>query len=579
MEGDSQRPSIFGPAQRMLGIAWVAVSLPVIVLAGTRVETTDQYVFVLVFMASGAYTTPGLIVGWMAVRNDGCRDAGAYKLVLTGLALVYGIGLGMLVGIVTGWTWGNALGPPATVASGAFHMAGLGLLIHRRSGQRSLAVDLAEAMAGVVAVIAPLVVLWGPAVLEADARWFALPAALGAVVAVWGLYWTLLLFAYLTPEHSLFEGAAVALAALGAINGIMQTANAVNGFTLPAGPLIGLHAAAFSTYLLIPLNVPAYWRPGLSRLPPQDQMRSARLTTVVPLVGVAGLTAATAMVADERSWALPFSLAALVVLCVLGAARQLASLAETRRLHALVSQSADHRRQLLTQVMERSVQDRHRFASALYERSVAAYTSFRVLSGAGSDAAAAGSYLTKATALVGDDLARQAESVRKLALTIRPADSVMGTAERISISIMAHVAALYGDDPAPTLRLQVDDELTLDWVIETVVLQVVQASIENVREHSRASSIEIALRADDDAALLSVQDDGDGFDPVVVPEGAGITGMRAAAAVLGGTLVVSSGSGEGTQVTARFGPASTPEEEPAPAPSVPHLRLVKPSDT
>jgi signal transduction histidine kinase len=579
MHGDvTQRGAIFGPLPRWLGFAWVVVSLPVIVAAGSLVGTPDQYVFVLVFMASGAYTTPGLVVGWLAVRKAGCHDVRAYQMLLAGMALVYAIGLGMLVGAATGWTWGNALGLPAALASGACHITGLGLLIHHRSGQRSLTVDLVEAMAGVVAVIAPLVLLWGPTVLGADARWYALPAAAGAVMAVWGVYWTLLLFAYLTPGRSVFEGAAVALASLGALNAMAQTANAVQGFTLPPAPLIGLHALAFSTYLLIPLHVPAYWRPGLSQLPPQDQLRRARLTTVVPAIGVVALLAVTAVVADERPWAMPFSLAVLGLLCVLGAARQLTALAETRRLHGLVAQAADHRRQLLTQVLARSLQDRHRFASALYERSVAAYTSFRVLSGATPDGAVpAGPFLTKASALVGDDLARQAEAVRKLALTVRPADGIMDTAQRLCVSIMAQVATLYGDDPAPTLQVHIDDELALDWVVETVVLQVVQASIENVHGHARARSVTIGLRPDDGAALLSVQDDGVGFDPVVVPEGGGVTSMRAAAAVLGGTLVVTSQPGAGTQVTARLGPtASPPTPDVDPHDRAPHLRLVEP---
>src|SRR5688500_13254729 len=76
----------------------------------------------------------------------------------------------------------------------------------------------------------------------------------------------------------------------------------------------------------------------------------------------------------------------------------------------------------MSQLLERNLHDRHSFAAQLYEQAVAAYTSFALLAGTGDAPGDPSSALGKATALVGGDLARHAESVRELVQAIRPLD-------------------------------------------------------------------------------------------------------------------------------------------------------------
>ena len=132
------------PVVRRLGVVWVAVSLPVITAAGFLVHSPGAYVFVLVFMACGAFTTPALAAGWYAVRHVSGRDRPSYALLFAGLVLVYVIGVAMLVGLVTGWRWANPLGVPAAVVAGLAHMVGLTRLARSRSGRRALVVDVLE---------------------------------------------------------------------------------------------------------------------------------------------------------------------------------------------------------------------------------------------------------------------------------------------------------------------------------------------------------------------------------------------------------------------------------------------------
>jgi hypothetical protein len=209
---------------------------------------------------------------------------------------------------------------------------------------------------------------------------------------------------------------------------------------------------------------------------------------------------------------------------------------------------------------------------------------------------------------VGGEFARQDESVRELALVIRPVDDQGDQQERLAIPVRAYLASIYGDRPTPRLTVEVQGappdgpggaetttsgrgrgragespELVLDWMTETVLLQILQEALHNVWRHSRATAVEVAVHPVDTRVALRVTDDGVGFDPASVPEGSGITTMRAAAAVGEGTLVVRSEPGRGTTVLAHLGPDQPPHrrhpaaggsESGAATPTPPKLRIV-----
>ena len=560
---------------RVLGVVWVCVSLPVITAVSAFVHSPGGYRFVLVFMACGAYTTPALAAGWYAMRRVLPHDRMATKLLLCSLCIAYAIGVASLVGLATGWNWANGAGVPAVALTGALKMTGLVLLLRSRSGRRALSVDVIEAVTSTVAVTAPLVVLWGPAVVDARASWFTLPCAVATVGAIAGTYWTVVLFVRLGPGRGIFATGAVVMAAVGVLNAALQTAQGVSGFTLPAPPLIALNAACFSMYLFIPLNVPLLLPAGLGRLPLQSQVRGVRLATVITLAGLVALWVATYLVVDVRPWALPFAFAVLSLLLVLGGLRQLAAAQEARRLYRQIEEASDERRQLLTQLLERSVHDRRRFAGQLYEQAIAAYASFSLMAGSEAMDFRTPSVVAQVSARVGGDLARQAESVRELVLVIRPLEGEPNKRERLGIPIRAYLATVYGDRMAPRLTVGVDDELALDWMTETVLLQIVQEALDNVGQHSRATTVDVGIQAAGERVALRVTDDGVGFDAASAPEGSGLATMRAAVAVTGGTLVVGSRPGEGTTILAHLGPDRSPAPAPpALPPSPPSLRIV-----
>jgi signal transduction histidine kinase len=82
--------------------------------------------------------------------------------------------------------------------------------------------------------------------------------------------------------------------------------------------------------------------------------------------------------------------------------------------------------------------------------------------------------------------------------------------------------------------------------------RIAQEAIANVRKHARASMIRVTLDARDGGVMVTVEDDGRGFDVAAVPpcEHAGLRFMRERADRAGGWFEAASGDGLGTTITA-----------------------------
>ncbi len=98
----------------------------------------------------------------------------------------------------------------------------------------------------------------------------------------------------------------------------------------------------------------------------------------------------------------------------------------------------------------------------------------------------------------------------------------------------------------------------------TAVYRIVQEALTNVARHSGASRVDVLLRVEEGALLLSVEDDGRGFDPKRLDEskGLGVIGMRERASLVGGTLSIGPGPGGGIRIELRI-PLAAAEGDPA----------------
>jgi two-component system sensor histidine kinase NreB len=76
--------------------------------------------------------------------------------------------------------------------------------------------------------------------------------------------------------------------------------------------------------------------------------------------------------------------------------------------------------------------------------------------------------------------------------------------------------------------------------------RIAQEALHNAYKHANAKKIDVFLHKRDDVVVLSVIDDGIGFDPQQPHNGEnrglGLVGMRERAALIGGTLFVESAS-------------------------------------
>lgn len=100
------------------------------------------------------------------------------------------------------------------------------------------------------------------------------------------------------------------------------------------------------------------------------------------------------------------------------------------------------------------------------------------------------------------------------------------------------------------IRLDLDLDEPLPRDAEVVLLRCAQEGLANVRKHAGAGSVVVTLTEQDGAAVLRVRDDGRGLDPDALPDGFGLTGLRARLALAGGSLSVESAAG--TTITARL---------------------------
>jgi signal transduction histidine kinase len=84
------------------------------------------------------------------------------------------------------------------------------------------------------------------------------------------------------------------------------------------------------------------------------------------------------------------------------------------------------------------------------------------------------------------------------------------------------------------------------------VFRIVQEGLRNLKKHSGAAKAKVRLRGTRDKLLVSVSDEGAGFDlrQLGTKEGLGIRSMKERAYVLGGRFEIHSEPGKGTRIEA-----------------------------
>ena len=117
------------------------------------------------------------------------------------------------------------------------------------------------------------------------------------------------------------------------------------------------------------------------------------------------------------------------------------------------------------------------------------------------------------------------------------------------IAGLAQQATEYTKNFGTPCRLIVaDGQVKLSDMAEMQLLCVAQEALNNVRKHAGASSVQLSLESANGQTVLSVSDDGRGFDPEYTIYGHGIRVMEERVESVGGQIFVESKPNEGTEI-------------------------------
>ncbi|HWE58230.1 MAG TPA: GAF domain-containing sensor histidine kinase [Solirubrobacteraceae bacterium] len=150
-----------------------------------------------------------------------------------------------------------------------------------------------------------------------------------------------------------------------------------------------------------------------------------------------------------------------------------------------------------------------------------------------------------------EQLATEIQNLRSLISELRPAAlddlglapavrALVDRTQQQGLDVRLSLDLLYENTRAP-------DRLAQE--VETAIYRITQEALTNARKHGAASRVNVDLWEDGSHVHLTVQDDGQGFDPEAKTHGFGLTGIRERVELLRGELELSSIAGKGTTLT------------------------------
>jgi len=215
---------------------------------------------------------------------------------------------------------------------------------------------------------------------------------------------------------------------------------------------------------------------------------------------------------------------------------------------------ADERSRLLAHVYEAQEAERQRIARDLHDEIGQSFTSLLVQLRLLEDASPLGE-AQQQLAGVRQLSSQLYDRVRNLARGLHPTVlDDLGLVEALRRLAEDH-EAMHG---VPVrLLVQGVGPQRVDPKIETTAYRIVQESLTNCAKHAQATQIEVQVRRTDGELLVTVTDDGRGFDAAHVlgathPTTFGLASMRERALLAQGELKVRSRPGAGTKVSLRI---------------------------
>ena len=219
-----------------------------------------------------------------------------------------------------------------------------------------------------------------------------------------------------------------------------------------------------------------------------------------------------------------------------------------------LGQAYDRLRKLTRRFEATKEEERQRIARELHDEMGPALTAVIInlqLIGGSTDSEKSSRWLTDSIEMVD----RMVQQIRDLSLALRPPllDEV-GFLSAITSYLEAQAERTRLDIrvSGPSILKELPPE------VEITAFRVIQEAVSNVIRHAKAHTVLVTIDLDAQTLVLSIEDDGVGFDVDAVMTTAeqgsalGLIGMQERVQILGGDFRISSGSGEGTRVDIRI---------------------------
>lgn len=129
--------------------------------------------------------------------------------------------------------------------------------------------------------------------------------------------------------------------------------------------------------------------------------------------------------------------------------------------------------------------------------------------------------------------------------------------------ILQEYVTVWSQQQSLSCEVSVAGEPKLSPTAELQVLRIVQEALANVRKHANARRVEVRLGRTGDTWILSIEDDGDGFNPSELGRSElprfGLATLRERAESIGGKVNLISSPGQGTRIRVELpAPAARP---------------------
>lgn len=138
------------------------------------------------------------------------------------------------------------------------------------------------------------------------------------------------------------------------------------------------------------------------------------------------------------------------------------------------------------------------------------------------------------------------EEIRKLSKTL-VSPSLGGASLKQSLETLVNEVNVIGT-PQIHLNYQIDNNQLIEDRKQLTIYRIVQEQITNIRKHARAEEATITVKAEEGNLLLTIEDDGAGFDTSQKAKGIGLQNINSRVQFYSGQMTLISQPGNGCKI-------------------------------